>query len=75
MPRMTITWSVLSLPLLLHSVRKGNLAFSLSFYGLFRNYVCVNYTERINVGWRVSDALGMLRKVAVVAYLEVVKGL
>ena len=50
MPRLTISGIVLSLPLLLRSVRMENLALSLRFYGLFRNDVCVNYTERINVG-------------------------
>lgn len=50
MSRLTISGIVLSLPLLLHSVCVENLAFSLPFYGLFRNDACVNYTERINVG-------------------------
>ena len=50
MPRLTISRMVLSHPLRFYNVCMENLAFSLPFYGFFRNDVCVNYTERINVG-------------------------
>lgn len=74
-PRLTISGSVLSLPLLLHSVNMENLAFSLPFYGFFRNEVCVNYTERINVECSVSNTQGMLWKVAVVGCLGLLQRL
>ena len=75
MSKLTIREAVLSLPLRLHSVCMENLTFSVPFNGSFRNDVCVNYIEPINVGSSVSNTLGMFWKLRAVACLEVMQGL